>query len=84
LTPKGGRDALSKYEAGVLTARVAAAPVDGAANQALIALLAKKLAIAKSRIAFRSGETGRDKALRIEGLNQDDLEALLQRVIEEK
>ena len=30
LTPKGGRDALSKYEAGVLTARVAAAPVDGA------------------------------------------------------
>ena len=81
LTPKGGRDALSGYEKGILTARVAAAPVDGAANRALIALLAKKLDIAKSRIAFQSGESSRDKALRIEGLRPDELEALVKRAI---
>jgi uncharacterized protein YggU (UPF0235/DUF167 family) len=72
---------LNRYEEGILTARVAAAPIDGAANRALIALLAKKLDIARSRIAFQSGETRRDKALRIEGLKPEELEALLKHAI---
>lgn len=81
LTPKGGRDALTRYENGILTARVAAAPVDGAANRALIALLAKKLNLAKSRITFQSGETSRDKTLRLEGISTEALEALVQNAV---
>jgi uncharacterized protein (TIGR00251 family) len=81
LTPKGGRDALGKYEEGILTARVAAPPVDGAANRALITLLAKSLDIARSRIAFHSGETSRTKTLRIEGLTPDALEARLEQMM---
>ncbi len=70
LTPRGGRDVLVRYEDGVLHARVSAAPVDGAANRALIALLAETLDVPKSRIRFHSGETGRDKVVRIEGVEE--------------
>ncbi len=77
LTPKGGRDALIKWEAGVLYARVAAAPVQGAANQSLIALLSDTLGVPKSRLTFQSGETSREKVLRIEGWDAATLEARL-------
>jgi uncharacterized protein YggU (UPF0235/DUF167 family) len=40
---------------------VTVAPEDGKANRAVIALLAKALGIAKSRIIIVRGETGRDK-----------------------
>lgn len=73
LTPKGGRAALTKWENDILYARVAAPPVDGAANKALIALLSDALDIPKSRFVFHSGETSRDKVLRLEGLDAPTL-----------
>ena len=75
LTPRGGRDALTKWEAGVLHARVAAPPVDGAANKALLALLSDALNVSKSRLAFQSGETSREKVVRVAGLSAAELEA---------
>jgi|SRR5579871_1522797 len=75
LTPKGGRDALIKYEAGVLYARVAAPPIEGAANKALLDLLSDSLAVSKSRLVFQSGETSRDKVLRVMGLDAEALNA---------
>ena len=81
LTPKGGRNALVRREGDVLYARVAAPPVDGAANRALIALLAETLDIARSRITFQSGQTSRDKVLRVEGLDADTLSARLEAVL---
>ena len=75
LTPKGGRDALMKWEEETLFARVAAPPVDGAANRALIALLSNALALPKSRIAFQSGETARIKTLRVEGIDAETMHA---------
>lgn len=77
LTPKGGRDALIRKEGETLHVRVAAPPVDGAANRALIALLSDRLKIPKSRIAFQSGETSREKVLRIEDM---DATALNERI----
>ena len=74
LTPKGGRNALSSYTDGVLHARVAAPPVDGAANKALIALLSEALRLPKSAIHFHSGETGREKILYLEGIDAQTLE----------
>ena len=81
LTPKGGRDALMRREGGILYVRVAAPPVEGAANRALIALLAKTLGAAKSRITIQTGETGRDKSLRIEGMDSAALDAKLQTLL---
>ena len=50
-----------------LAVRVASPPVDGAANDVLVAWLAKQLGVARSAITLRSGATGRLKILRIEG-----------------
>jgi len=78
LTPKGGRDAVTRYEEGILYARVSAPPVDGAANKALIALVAETLAVPKSSVAFHAGETSRDKVLRLETLSESELQQRLQ------
>ncbi len=78
LTPRGGRNAVNRYENGVLHARVAAPPVDGAANKALIALIAETLHVPKSRVHIQSGETGRDKVLRIEGLDSEALSQMME------
>ncbi|MGD0143402.1 MAG: DUF167 family protein [Rhizomicrobium sp.] len=72
LTPKGRRDAIEGWLRGsdgasYLKARVAAAPESGKANAALIALLAGKLGIAKSRVAIVGGETARMKIVEIAG-----------------
>ena len=50
-----------------LAIRIASPPVDGAANEVLIAFLAKQLAVSKAAINLRSGGAGRLKIFRIEG-----------------
>jgi uncharacterized protein (TIGR00251 family) len=50
-----------------LQLRLAAPPVDGAANKALIAFLADALDLRKSDIVIRSGETSRLKVLHLGG-----------------
>ena len=71
LTPNGGRDAFDGVEVSAdglahLKARVSAVPEKGKANKALIALLSKALKVPKSAISVVSGETSRQKILRIE------------------
>lgn len=61
---------------GVLRARVAARAVDGAANQALIRLIAESLGVAKTRVTIRSGANGRSKVVDLEGLSPDRLRSL--------
>ena len=51
----------------MLKVRVAAPPVDGAANFALIALLAKAMSVPKSAISIASGKTARVKTMEIAG-----------------
>jgi len=52
---------------GQLSVKVRAKPQDGAANDAVIALLAKALDIAPSRVELLRGITSRQKLLRING-----------------
>ncbi|TAJ71542.1 MAG: DUF167 domain-containing protein [Phenylobacterium sp.] len=78
MTPRGGRDAVEGWmtdDAGraVLKLRVSAAAADGAANAAVIVLLAKALKLPKSAIRIAAGETARLKRLEIEGVDADDL-----------
>lgn len=80
VTPRGGRDAVegwSRDEAGraVLKVRVSAAPTDGSANAAVIALLAKALRRPKSSLRLVSGEAARLKLIEAEGLEPAELEA---------
>jgi uncharacterized protein (TIGR00251 family) len=72
LTPRGGRDALGSVrrdQAGraQLLARVSSPPVEGAANAALVKLVAKTLGVPKSAVTLASGQTARIKTLEIAG-----------------
>lgn len=67
VTPRGGRDAFAAGTPEYFAARLAAAPVDGAANAALIPLVAKAFAVAKRDVTILSGETSRLKRLHIAG-----------------
>jgi hypothetical protein len=78
LTPRGGRNALEGFaedEAGrpLLKARVAAPPVEGEANAALVRLLAKALGLPRSAVRLASGETARVKVMEIDGLDEAEV-----------
>jgi uncharacterized protein YggU (UPF0235/DUF167 family) len=51
-----------------------APPVDGEANKAVVAMVAKRLGVAKSLVSVVRGESSRDKVLRIEGLSPEYIE----------
>lgn len=72
LTPRAARNGVDGIVSDadgrpMLKLRLVAPPVEGAANEALIAFLAKKLSLRKADIAIRSGETGRVKILHLAG-----------------
>jgi uncharacterized protein len=56
------------WEGEALKIRLTAPPVDGAANEALITLLAARLGLPKRTLHIVQGATGRQKVLEIEGL----------------
>ena len=60
---------------GVLRARVTAAPVDGAANDALIRLMAGELRVPKSCLRLVAGVANRTKVLEIDGVELEALRA---------
>jgi uncharacterized protein len=76
LTPRGGSDRVDGVVDGVLRARVAAPAVGGAANEALVRLLADELGVPRRDVRLVAGATGRTKLVAIEGV---DAAALLRR-----
>jgi hypothetical protein len=53
---------------GVLRARVAAPAIEGAANQALLRLLADELGVARRSVRLVAGAAGRQKLVVVEGI----------------
>jgi uncharacterized protein len=74
--PRSSRNALA-WEQGTLKARLTAPPVDGAANAALINLLAERLSVPRRNISIVRGETARQKMLEIADLTPDEVERRL-------
>jgi uncharacterized protein YggU (UPF0235/DUF167 family) len=75
LTPRGGSDLVEGVIDGVLRARVAAPPIEGAANQALLRLLADELGVARRAVRLVAGAAGRQKLVVVEGMTPDDVVA---------
>ncbi len=65
LQPGAKRSEFAGEHGGRLKLRIAAPAVEGKANAALIAFLAKAFGVAKRAVAIEAGELGRQKTLRI-------------------
>ena len=84
LTPRAGLDRVDPLgPGGELRARVRAAPVDGAANEALLRLLADAIGLPRSALRLVAGAQGRRKLVEVDGLAQSDVQARLARRQEE-
>jgi uncharacterized protein (TIGR00251 family) len=79
--PRAGRTAVAGTRGGAILIRLAAAPVDGAANAALIELLAGIFNLPKRAITVVAGHTSRDKRVAIEGLTAAEVEAKLSAIL---
>jgi uncharacterized protein len=73
LTPRAAREQIAPGEGGSYLARVTAPPVDGRANDALCRLVARRAGVAPSRVSIVRGAKGREKLLRIEGIDEATL-----------
>ena len=62
---------------GRLKLRLAAPPVEGKANEALIQWLSKKLEIRRTNIELLAGDLSRLKRVRVQGLTADQLKTIL-------
>lgn len=66
LQPRASKDEVIGEHDGAVKIRIAAPPVDGEANEALVAFLAKQFGVAKRAVQIESGHTGRRKSVRIQ------------------
>lgn len=73
VVPRAGRTAVAGTRGDALLVRLAAAPVDGAANDALIAFLSTIFDRPKRDITLVSGHTSRDKRIAIAGLRAPEI-----------
>ncbi|MBA2288398.1 MAG: DUF167 domain-containing protein [Ktedonobacteraceae bacterium] len=65
------------WEQDTLKVRLTAAPVDGAANEALVALLAQRLGLPKRQVSIVHGASGRQKTVEISGLSLETIQQKL-------
>jgi uncharacterized protein (TIGR00251 family) len=73
VAPRAGRTALDGVVEGALRVRLAAPPVEGAANRALVEFLANLLGVPKRHVAIVRGERGRQKLVQVRGLDADQV-----------
>lgn len=74
--PRASRSEISGVHDGALRVRLAAPPVDGAANEALIELLADLLHVAKRDVRIVAGATSRRKVVEVDGVTPEQVFAL--------
>ncbi len=75
LTPRSAIDRVDGVVDGVLRARVGAPAVEGAANNALIRLIADELGIAARDVRIVAGASSRQKLLVVDGMDVEEIVA---------
>ena len=73
VVPRTGVTMFDRGELGVVRVRVAAPPVDGAANAALVRFLAEAVNLPRSSVRLLAGATARRKRVLFEGVEPADL-----------
>ena len=77
VVPRSSRSEIVGRLDGALKVKLAAPPVDGAANAELVKLLAKAFGTARSNVEIIAGETSKHKRVRITGVSQADIDRVL-------
>lgn len=75
--PRASRTEVVGLHGDHLKVRVAAPPVDGAANAELVKHLARRLAVPRAKVTVVRGETSRSKMIRVEGVGAVEVRARL-------
>jgi hypothetical protein len=67
VTPRASQSVVAGWDGDLLRLRVTAAPTDGNANAAVVALLAKTLSLPRSSVRIVAGATSRTKIIDVDG-----------------
>ena len=76
IVPRASRSEIVGEHNGALRVRIAAPPVEGAANRELIRLLAKEFKVPQTFVEIVSGATSKNKVIRIKEATADRLSSL--------
>jgi uncharacterized protein len=77
VVPRASRSGIVGSHNGALRVRIAAPPVDGAANEELIRTLSRALGVKRGAIEIVSGHASKTKQVRASGVTLRDLQGLL-------
>jgi uncharacterized protein (TIGR00251 family) len=77
VVPRASRSEIVGLHNGALRIRVAAPPVDGAANRELIKFLAKKLGLPRTSVTLVSGSNSKNKIIRLSNPNTTTRQQLI-------
>jgi len=77
IVPRASRSEIAGEYNGALRVRIAAPPVDGAANRELVRVLAKSFKLPQNAIEIVSGASSKNKMVRVQGADAASLELIL-------
>jgi uncharacterized protein len=70
--PRASRTEVAGPHGDALKVRLAAPPVDGAANEALVRFLAERLGVSRTAVRLESGASGRAKIVAVDGIGPEE------------
>ncbi|PKB63939.1 MAG: hypothetical protein BZY80_04620 [SAR202 cluster bacterium Io17-Chloro-G2] len=76
--PKASGNQILGFREDILRLRVTAPPEDGAANAAVVRLLAQTLGVSRSKLEVVRGHASRDKVIRVSSLNAQEVKQRLE------
>ena len=77
VNPRAKKNAITGELENALKVSLTAPPVDGRANEACIEFFAKLFAVQRSALSIASGETSRNKIIRVTGLSVEEVRSRL-------
>jgi uncharacterized protein (TIGR00251 family) len=77
VTPRASRNEIGEPLGNELKIKIAAPPVDSAANEELVEFLAKVLGCSRGAVHLQRGQTSRHKVLRVTGMAPEECAARL-------
>ncbi|MGE5415516.1 MAG: DUF167 domain-containing protein [Acidobacteriota bacterium] len=80
VVPRSSRNQVAGFQDGALKVKLTAPPVEGEANQALIAYLADVFKVSKRDVTIVRGETARNKLVEVRGVTLEQAEKILNNI----